>query len=159
MASDLEVSEWLRLHDAQIGALQAQMADACRKQTDEVVGGAYLAGWEACLQVLRARGFHKAADAATLPPNDPEGEAAGDSNYVCDGCGDPIKPDEEMVGSDVFSVYAHKRCEKLAQEKAFPKRPESQEAARTLGRYASDPRFAAAVTQRPHIKVDATDDD
>lgn len=47
------------------------------------------------------------------------------SQYICWGCNKPIMLDEEMVGSDVFSVYAHKRCEAKAQARAFPKRDDA----------------------------------
>jgi len=38
------------------------------------------------------------------------------SKYTCKGCGEPIRFNEEMVGSDVFSIYAHARCEEKAQQ-------------------------------------------
>jgi len=39
------------------------------------------------------------------------------SKYDCGGCGKPIRFTDSMVGSDLFSFYAHKHCEKLAQKK------------------------------------------
>ena len=36
------------------------------------------------------------------------------SKYDCAGCGKPIRFNEEALGSDVFCVYAHARCEKDA---------------------------------------------
>lgn len=37
-----------------------------------------------------------------------------ESQYVCHGCGEKILRSEDMVGSHVFSIYAHKRCEQKA---------------------------------------------
>jgi len=39
------------------------------------------------------------------------------SRHTCAACGEPIRFNEEMVGSDVFSIYAHARCEKEALAK------------------------------------------
>ncbi len=52
-----------------------------------------------------------------LELGDPRAKPTG---RICSGCGEPIREGQSMVGSDVFGVYAHKHCEKLAQENSFP---------------------------------------
>lgn len=153
----LDASEHIMRLDAQQAATETALADTCRKTTDRVVGGAYLRGWEACVELLKAKGFDRAARAVTLPEDEDEDEPPqrvgldplGDPvAYVCDGCETPIREGEGMIGSDVFGIYAHASCEKLVQEKmreaserarAFAS--ERDQARRTLGRYADDARF------------------
>ena len=51
------------------------------------------------------------------------------SAYTCNGCGKPILLGQEMMGSDVFCIYAHAgACEALAQQQMRGQNDETQKA-------------------------------
>jgi len=93
---------------------------------------------------------------AVLDGQGPRESVEEDSGYICYGCKKPIRKGEKMLGSDVFSFYSRVACEEETKRKWSEDNPappaedplspeERSRISRTLGRYASDPRFGAPL--------------